>query len=71
MAPSDSSAPDTTSMPGGATPFRACSSSSREIAGPSSTSFSSRRPVERMISFAPATSSTPGSCTRIWSPATP
>ncbi len=33
--------------------------------GPCSTIFSSRRPVDRMISFARLTSVTPGSCTRI------
>ena len=35
--------------------------------GPCSTSFSSSSDVERMISFARATSVTPGSCTMIWS----
>ena len=40
-------------------------------AGPCSTSFSSSRPVDRMISLARSTSVTPGSCTRIWSPSAP
>ena len=53
-------APVTTSMSGGSTPFRLCSSASRLGAGPASTSFSSRIAVFRMISFARATSVTPG-----------
>ena len=52
---------------GGTTPLLAWSSASRLGAGPCSTSFSSSSAVERMTSFARFTSSTPGSCTRIWS----
>jgi hypothetical protein len=56
-------APGTISIPSGTWLFT--SSPSRVGEGPCSTIFSSRRPVERMISFARSTSVTPGSCTRI------
>ena len=58
-------------MSSGSFPPCGCSSASFVDAGPASTSFSSRSAVVRMISFARATSVTPGSCTRIWSPELP